>query len=44
MTDIHSIVFLGNQNLGIDSKIVFLSGFVPKLSDISYFRDHANRY
>ena len=37
MTDCHSIVFLDNQNLGIDTKISFLSGMVPKLLDIEYF-------
>ena len=35
MIDYHLIVFLGNQNhLGIDTKIGFLSGMVPKLLDI----------
>ena len=34
MTDCHLIVFLDNQNLGIDTKIGFLSGTVPKLLDI----------
>ena len=35
MTDCHSIVFLDNRNLGIDTKIGFLNGTVPKLLDIS---------
>ena len=35
MTDFHLIVFPDNQNLRIDNKIVFLSGLVPKLLDIS---------
>ena len=34
MTGFHLIVLLGNQNLGIDTKIGFLSGMVPKLLDI----------
>ena len=34
MTDYYLIVFLGNQNLGIDTTIGFLSGMVPKLLDI----------
>ena len=34
MTDFHLIVFVDNQNLGIDTKIGFLSGLVPKLLDI----------
>ena len=34
MTDFHFIVFLDNQNLGIDTKIGVLSGMVPKLLDI----------
>ena len=35
MTDCHLIVFLDNENLGLDTKIVgFLSGMVPKLLDI----------
>ena len=34
MTDCHLIVFLDNQNLGLDTKIGFLSGTVPKLLDI----------
>ena len=42
MTDCHLIVFLDNQNLGIDTKIGFLSGTVPKLLDIRYFWDYAN--
>ena len=35
MTDCHLFVFLDNQTLGIDAKIGFLSGMVPKLFDIS---------
>ena len=35
MIDCHLIVFFGNQNLGIDTKIGFLSGMVPKLLDIN---------
>ena len=42
MTDCHLIVFLDNQNLGIDTKIGFLSVTVPKLLDIWYFWDDAN--
>ena len=34
MTDCHLIVFPGDQNLGIYTKIGFLSGMVPKLMDI----------
>ena len=34
MTDCHLIVYLDNENLGIDIKIGFLSGMVPKLLDI----------
>ena len=34
MNDFHSIFFLDNQNLGIDTKIGFPSGMVPKLLDI----------
>ena len=34
MTGFHLIVFLDNQNLGIDTKIGFLSGAVSKF-DIS---------
>ena len=33
MTDCHLIVFLDNENLGIGTKIGFLSGMVPKLLD-----------
>ena len=42
MTDFHLIVFLDNQNLGIDNKIGFLSGTVSKLLDILYFCNFAN--
>ena len=42
MTDCHLIVFLDNQNLGIDTKIGFLSGVVPKLLDFQYFCIYAN--
>ena len=34
MTDCRLTVFLDNENLGIDTKIDFLSGLVPKLLDI----------
>ena len=34
MTDCHLIVFLDNENQGIDTNIGFLSGMVPKLLDI----------
>ena len=34
MTDFHLIVYLDNENLGIDTKIGFLSSMVPKLLDI----------
>ena len=42
MNNFHLIFFLDNQNLGIDTKISFLSGTVPKLLDIWYFCDYAN--
>ena len=42
MTDCHLIVFLDYDNLGIDTKIGFLSGMVPKLLDIWYFCNYAN--
>ena len=42
MTDYHSIVYLDNEILGIDTKIGFLSGMVPKLLDIWYFCNYAN--
>ena len=42
MNDLHLIFFFDNQNLGIDTKIDFLSGMVPKLLDIWYFCDYAN--
>ena len=42
MTDFRLIVFLDNQNLGIDIKICFLSGTVSKLLVIWYFCDYAN--
>ena len=41
MTDFYLIVFFDNQNLGMDSKIGFLSGMVSKLLDIWYFCDYA---
>ena len=34
MIDCHLLVFLDNDNIGIDTKISFLSGMVPKLLDI----------
>ena len=34
MTDCHLILYLDNENLGIDTKIGFVSGMVPKLIDI----------
>ena len=34
MTDYHLILYLDNENLGIDTKIGFLSGMVSKLLDI----------
>ena len=34
MTDCHLIVFLDNENLGIDTKIGFLSGMVLKILEI----------
>ena len=37
MTDCHLIVFLDNQNLGVDTKISF-----PKLLDFQYFYKYAN--
>ena len=42
MNDFHLIFFLGNQNLGIDTKIGFLNGMGPKLLGIWYFSDYAN--
>ena len=42
MNDFHLIFFLDNQNLGMDTKIGFLSDTVPKLLDIWYFWDYAN--
>ena len=42
MTDCHLIVFLDNQNLGIDTKIGFLSGMVPKLLAFQYLCTYAN--
>ena len=42
MTGFHLIVFLDNQNLGIDTKIGFLSGTVSYLLEILYFCDYAN--
>ena len=42
MIDCLLIVFLDNQNLGIDTKIGFLSGMVPKLLDIQYLCNYAN--
>ena len=42
MNDYHLIFFLGNQNLGIDNEIGFLSDTVPKLLDIWRFCDYAN--
>ena len=42
MTDIHLIVFLDNQNLGIDTQIGFVSGTVLKILNIWYFCDYAN--
>ena len=42
MNDFHLIFFLDIQNLGIDTKIGFLSGTVPKLLDNLYFCDYAN--
>ena len=41
MIDFHLIVFLDNQNLGID--IIFsISCLLPELLDIQYYRDYAN--
>ena len=42
MTDCHLIVYIDNQNLGIDTKIGFLSDLVPKLLDIWYLGNYAN--
>ena len=42
MNNFHLIFFRDNQNLGIDTKIGFLSGTVLKLLDIWYFCDYAN--
>ena len=35
MADCHLIFFLDNKNLGLDTKIGFLSGMVPTLFNIS---------
>ena len=37
VADFHLIVFLDSQNLGIDTKIVFLCCLVPELLNISYY-------
>ena len=42
MTDCHLIVYPDNESLGIDTKIGFLTGMVPKLSDIYYVCNYAN--
>ena len=42
MTDFHLIAFLDHKNLGIDTKIGFLSGTVSKLLEIWYLCDYAN--
>ena len=42
MTDSNLIVFPENQNLGIDTKVVFLGWLVPKLLDILYFGKYGN--
>ena len=42
MNDFHLIIFLDNQNLGIDTKIGFISGMVLKVLDNWYFCDYAN--
>ena len=34
MNDCHLIIYLNNENLGIDTKIGFLSSMVPKLLDV----------
>ena len=34
MTDVHLFIFLDNQNLGIDIKIISISGLIPNLLDI----------
>ena len=41
MTDFHLIIFLDNQNLGIDTKVGFLSGMVKKLLYIYYLGHNA---
>ena len=41
MTDSHLNVFLDNENLGIDTKIGFLSSMVPTLLDIQYLCNYA---
>ena len=42
MNDFHLIVYIDNKILGIDTKIDFLSGMVPKLLGIWYFSDYVN--
>ena len=34
MTDCNLIDYLDNENLGLDTKIGFLSGMIPQLLDI----------
>ena len=42
MTVCNLIVYLDNENLGIDIKIGFLSGMDTKLLDIQYFCNYAD--
>ena len=42
MIDFYLIVFLDNQNLSIDPKIIFLGCLMPELLDTVYFGDYAN--
>ena len=42
MNDFHFIFFHDNENLGIDTKIDFLSGMIPTLLDIQYCCNYAN--
>ena len=41
MINPHLIVYRDNENLGIGTKIGFLSGMVPKLLNIQYFCNYA---
>ena len=44
MNNFHLIFFFDDKNIGIDTKIGFLSGTVPKLLGIWYFSNYVNSY